>query len=69
MKVYIVGKDRAMYDGGDAVEIQGVFDSKEAAEAAIEEYQARRESMGWGRHPGWEVIEYELNPPVVCPWD
>jgi len=68
MKVYIVGNYNNSYGAERAIDIEGVFSTREAAAAAIEEYQARRSSAGFGPHP-MEIHEFELNPSSIRPWN
>ena len=69
MQVYIVGNYNGSYGAEGAIDIEGVFSTREAAEAAIEEYQAQRSSMGYGPHPGWEIHEFDLDPSTIRPWN
>ena len=62
-KVYVVGNKNDAYGAEDAIDIEGIFDTEDAAHAAIDGYNEKRAAKGWGA-VAIEVHAFNVNELV-----
>lgn len=62
-KVYVVGNKNDAYGAEDAIDIVGIFESADAALAAIHTYNAKRVAKGWTAVT-IEIHEFNMNELV-----